>query len=234
MARILRSAHLSGDKKSARLELVEAHLDKARAECKLYNDQIGQCKEENTDVNAPSTMHYSFDHTQQVHFPNNRSNLDRHIYFLKVRPGQCQLFGIACEPIGVQANYSIDEGETIGKCANATISILHHFQEEHTMQEANLLLHADNCVGQNKNNAPIHYFMWLVATERCQSVQLFFMLPGCTQFFTDYHFEIVKKAYCQTRYCIKYSKSGRKFIYMWSQQGSIDSKCRWHHSSELL
>ena len=31
MSRILRSAHLSEDEKSARLQLAEAHLDKARA-----------------------------------------------------------------------------------------------------------------------------------------------------------------------------------------------------------
>ena len=141
-------------------------------------------------------MHYSFDYAQQVHFPNNPQQPGP-AYFLTAR--KCQLFGVTCEPTGVQINYLIDESETIGKGANATISLLHHFLEVHGLKEASLLLHADNCVGQNKNNALIHYLMWLVATGRYLSVQLSFMLAGHTKLAPDCYFGLIKKAYCRTR-----------------------------------
>ena len=176
--------------------MAEAHLDKARAEHKLYNEQITKCKEEITEGCAPSIMHYSFDYAEQVHFLNNPLQTGP-AYCLTAR--KCQPFEVACKPTRVQVNYLIDESESIGKGANATISLLHHFLEEHGIQEANLFLHADNCVGQNKNNALVHYLMWLIATERRQSVQLSFLLAGHTKFAPDRHFGLVEKAYRRTR-----------------------------------
>ena len=96
-------------------------------------------------------------------------------------------------------NYLIDEAEVIGKGANATISLLHHFLEVHGMKVPHLLLHADNCIGQNKNNAFIHYMMWRVATGRNQSIQLSFMLAGHIKFAPDRHFGLIKKLYRRTR-----------------------------------
>ena len=63
----------------------------------------------------------------------------------------------------------------------------------------NLLLHADNCIGQNKNNAFIQYLMWRVASGRHKSVQLSFMLAGHPKFAPDRHFGLIKKAYRRTR-----------------------------------
>ena len=39
-----------------------------------------------------------------------------------------------------------------GEGANTIISRAHHYLANHGLGEANLFLHADNCVGQNKNN----------------------------------------------------------------------------------
>ena len=147
MAQILRSAHLSADEKSSRLHVAEAHLEMARAEQKLYNDQIEQCKEGISEGSTPPKMHYSFDYAQQLHFPNNPQQPGP-AYFLTAR--KCQLFGVACEPLGTQVNYIFDESEAVGKGANATISLMHHFLEVHGMKVANLLLHADNCIGQKR------------------------------------------------------------------------------------
>ena len=49
-------------------------------------------------------------------------------------------------------NYLIDEDDDPGKRANATVSMLDHFLINHGIYETHLSLHADNCVGQNKNN----------------------------------------------------------------------------------
>ena len=196
MTQIVRSAHLSEDEKSARLQQAEAHLEMARTERSFYNEQIRECKEGMTEDTTPLQMHYSFDYAQQVHFPNNPQQPGP-AYFLTAR--KCQLFGVACEPLGTQVTYLIDEGETVGKGANATISLLHHYLDNHGIREVNLLLHADNCIGQNKNNAFIQYLMWRVASGRHKSVQLSFMLAGHTKFAPDRHFGLIKKAYRRTR-----------------------------------
>ena len=47
------------------------------------------------------------------------------------------------------------------------------------------MLRADNCIGQNKNNAFIQYLMWRVAFVRHKSVQLSFLLAGHTKFTPD-------------------------------------------------
>ena len=119
---IMRSAHLTEDKTSERLVKAEQHLHVAKTECQWYNRQIEECKlEDNT-----TTMHFSFDYAQQLHYPSNLQQPGP-LYFLT--PRKCQLFEIACEPQGFQINYLIDEAESIGKGANATISLIHHFLE---------------------------------------------------------------------------------------------------------
>ena len=96
------------------------------------------------------TVHYSFDFAQQVHYP-----ADPHqpgpIYFLT--PRKCGIFGVRCE---AQINYLIDKAVDIGKGANTVVSLIHHFFDTHSLGEKHVHLHADNCVGQNKNNTMIH------------------------------------------------------------------------------
>ena len=53
-------------------------------------------------------------------------------------------------------NYLIDEAVDTGKGGNTVVSMLHHFLETHTLIVRNIHLHADNCVGQNKNNTVMH------------------------------------------------------------------------------
>ena len=96
------------------------------------------------------TVHYSFDFAQQVHYPSNPLQPGP-IYFLT--PRKCAIFGVCCEGIPRQVNYLIDD---VGKGANTVVSMLHHFFEHHSLGERHVHLHADNCVGQNKNNIVIH------------------------------------------------------------------------------
>ena len=51
-----------------------------------------------------------------------------------------------------QVNYLIDEAVETGKGGNTVVSMLHHFLATHGLGERCVHLHADNCVGQNKNN----------------------------------------------------------------------------------
>ncbi len=98
------------------------------------------------------TVHYAFDFAQQVHYPCN-PHQPGPIYFLT--PRKCGIFGICCEAIPRQINYLIDEAVDIGKGANTVVS-LHHFLGTHSLGEKHVHLHADNCVGQNKNNTMMH------------------------------------------------------------------------------
>ena len=63
---------------------------------------------------------------------------------------------MCCESIPRQINYLIDEAVDVGKGANTVVSMLHHFFETHGLGEQHVHLHADNCVGQNKNDTMIH------------------------------------------------------------------------------
>ena len=98
-------------------------------------------------------MHYSYDYAQQVHYPSNPQQPGP-IYFKT--PRKCGIFGICCESLPHQINYFIDESVATGKGANAMISYVHDFLENHGAGETNFHLHADNCGGQNKNN----YVLW--------------------------------------------------------------------------
>ena len=71
ITKISRSAHLSIQENSQRLQAAEAHLNLARTERQNYNQQIEAAKETYIPGQRPSVMHYSFDYAQQVHFPNN-------------------------------------------------------------------------------------------------------------------------------------------------------------------
>ena len=54
-----------------------------------------------------------------------------------------------------QVNFLIDEAFDTGKGANAVISMLHYYLENHGLNATVLHFNEDNCTGQNKNNAVI-------------------------------------------------------------------------------
>ena len=95
-------------------------------------------------------------------------------------------------------NYLIDEDDDPGKRANATVSMLDHFLINHGIYETHLSLHADNCVGQNKNNILLHYLLWQVMTGLNDTVTLSFMLVGHTKFAPDRFFGLIKRKYRRT------------------------------------
>ena len=60
----------------------------------------------------PSVVHYSFDMTQQVHYPSDPVQPGP-IYFQT--PRKCGIFGVCCEAIPRQIKYLIDEVSDTGK-----------------------------------------------------------------------------------------------------------------------
>ena len=138
----------------------------------------------------PIKAHYPFDMAQQVFYPYDPQQAGP-MYFLT--PRKCAIYGVCCEAIPRQVNYLIDESVDTGKGANAIISMLHHFFEVHGLGEQDVHLHADNCGGQNKNNAMVGYLLWRVLTELHKNITLSFMITGHMKFLPDWCFGLLKK-----------------------------------------
>ena len=134
---------------------------------------------------CPISAHYSFDMAQQVHYPSDPQQPGPS-YFLT--PRKCGLFGICNEALPRQVNFLIEESCDTGKGTNNLISKLHYFFGNHGMGEVDAYLHADNCTGQNKNNAMIHYLAWRVMSGLHKNITLSFLVVGHTKFAPDWCF----------------------------------------------
>jgi hypothetical protein len=177
------------------------HLIEAKKERDYYRASIQISKESyDSDGTANlvqgSVMHYSWDFAQQLQFPYEDHQVGP-IYFKS--PRTAQLFGICCEAIPQQVNYLIDEADFPGKGADTVISLLDHFFDNYGLEEEHVLLTADNCVGQNKNNAVIQYLMYRVIAGKHKSITLSFMLVGHTKFSPDGYFGLIKKRYRRSK-----------------------------------
>ena len=83
--------------------------------------------------------------------------------------------------------------------AKLLISQLEFFFNNHGFGEKHVFLHADNCCGQNKNNAMIQYTAWMVLTNRQSSITLSFLVVGHTKFSPDWCFGLFKSSYRRTK-----------------------------------
>lgn len=174
-------------------ELYNKACDDAKRSFKALEDSV-DIDERHDPCSLDTTMHYSFDFAQQVHYPSNPMQPGP-IYFKT--PRKCAIFGIMCEAIPQQVNYLIDEASDVGKGANTTISYVHHFFEHHGLGETSVHLHADNCSGQNKNNYFVWYLAWRTILQLHLSVRYSFLIAGHTKFAPDRCFGIIKKLYKQ-------------------------------------
>ncbi len=147
-------------------------------------------------LNKPNSRnimaHYSWDFAQQLHYPFEEQQVGP--IFFKT-PKKVQLFGICCEGIPRQYNYLINEEYSPEKNANTVISLLDHFFTNHSLGEKWVHLTADNCVGQNKNNALIQYLMYRVLVGLHDKIGLSFLIVGHTKFSPDAYFGLIKRYY---------------------------------------
>ncbi len=184
------------------LEKAKEHLLAARKERDHYRHSLEIAKQsleanQGADAKAvPETMHYSWDFAQQLQYPYEDHQVGP-IYFKS--PRTAQLFGVCCEAIPRQVNYLIDEADFPGKGADTVISILDHFFSNYSLGERNLLLTADNCVGQNKNNAVLNYLIYRTIKQAHQRIDWSFMLVGHTKFSPDAYFGLLKKRYRRSK-----------------------------------
>ena len=100
---------------------------------------------------------------------------------------------MCCESLPRQINYLIDESVATGKGANATISFLHDFFQNHGAGETIAHLHADNCGGQNKNSYVLWYLCWRIIHKLHEQVNYSFLVAGHTKFSPDWCFGLLKQ-----------------------------------------
>ena len=117
---ISKSVNMRLSVKSLQLRQAQEHLDRAHRERSHYNSQ---CKLDDSASN-PTIMHYSYDYAPNIRYPYTPQQSGPE-YFKTAH--YCGIFGVACEPRSFQVNYLINEAQEVGKGANATLSILHHF-----------------------------------------------------------------------------------------------------------
>lgn len=186
-------ANATEEEKAAVLKKAQDHLDAARTQRDYYNEQRTLAQTQQT-VEVDGVEHnfnvLSFDFAEQVHIPSSARQVGS-AYFRTAR--KCGAFGIFDERTNTQSNYLINEADSIGKGPDTVLSMLHHYLETHNAPV--LVLFADNCVGQNKNNAMLNYLQWRVDIGRNVRIELNFMIPGHTKFSPDRGFGIWKKRY---------------------------------------
>ena len=184
---IMRAA--TDEQKAVALQDLNEHLTLAYANRDLYNDCIQRAK--NGDC-----RHLIFDFAEQLSIPTTTRQVGP-MYFKIGR--RFQLFGV-CDTVGpLQTNYLYDENETIGEDSrqshgpNSVLSMFDHFLQERN--HPHLILHADNCCGQNKNKTVLAYLAWRMLTNKNQSIVLHFMPPGHTRSLVDGGFGLIKMKY---------------------------------------
>ncbi|KAK3793456.1 hypothetical protein RRG08_061423 [Elysia crispata] len=199
-----RSVNLPIEKKSEAAKEMLSHLEDATKERSLYNSVLEEVRRNLPDslqlsphenCSFQGKAHYSFDFAQQVHYPSNPQQPGP--IFFKT-PRKCGLFGVSCEGLKKQVNFLLDESWDYGKGANTVISMLHYFFEHYGLGETEVHLHADNCCGQNKNNAMIQYLLWRVLTGKHKKITLSFLLAGHTKFSCDWGFGLIKCKFRKT------------------------------------
>ena len=202
---IYRSANLPDEEKSAIVRKQERHLLDAERERSLYKNLCDESKESIAPIlpaldfntvrascSFKGKMHYSFDYAQQVHLPSYP--MQPGPIYIKV-PRKVGIFGVCCEALPKQVNFLIDEAGSMGKGANATISYLHYFFENHGIGETDVHLNADNCCGQNKNSYFLWYLAWRVIVGLHQSCIYSFLIVGHTKFACDWCFGLLKQSF---------------------------------------
>ena len=126
-----------------------------------------------------------------MHYP---SNPQPGLLFFKI-PRECGIiFGVCSEGRNTQVNYLIQESQSCGKGANSIVSMVHHCLCNFSHAEE-LCLHADNCVGQNKNNTMVWYIAWRVIINWSKACKLSLMIPGHTRFSPDRFFGLIKRRF---------------------------------------
>ena len=172
---------------SATIELTTAfqlHLQQAKLARLDYNN----------DHTRPGFTHISFDFSQNLSLPQLHDQ-PSDLYFLSLL--NVNLFGIHNETYHRQMNYVYREDQGKKASNNVATLLLDYIYCLPKEQRINLILHADNCVGQNKNNTIIKLLSWMCLLGKCNIIEFKFMMKGHTKFSPDSGFKHIKKKFAR-------------------------------------
>lgn len=173
------------------MENLTSHMDTANTEREYYKTAIA-----NSAADDATFSHHTFDFAQQLELPTHTREVGPLYFKVKYR---VQLHGIVEESQHQQWNFLYGEHQTIGldgKKAhgpNSVLSMLHYYLAKNTSVKCRLHLHADNCVGQNKNKTVLAYLAWRCAVGLSDEVTLSFMRVGHTRCAVDGYFGLIKQ-----------------------------------------
>uniref|UniRef100_A0A1X7T0K5 DUF7869 domain-containing protein n=1 Tax=Amphimedon queenslandica TaxID=400682 RepID=A0A1X7T0K5_AMPQE len=194
---IIRSANMQSDERIT--EAMQKALDHRRLvkkEREYYKDVLKEAQlllkglytdaanNYNPPLTRPHAMlnivaHYSFDYAQQVHYPSSPLQAGP-IYFLT--PRKCGIFGVCCEAIPQQVNFSIDESFDTGKGANPVISMSVSISMLTTAQGKIKIIQLFNT-------------SYGVMTGLNASISISFLPVGHTKFSPDWCFGLLKQKF---------------------------------------
>jgi hypothetical protein len=103
------------------------------------------------------------------------------------------LFGLHCSPLGKNYNFIYSERKG-GKGSNEVATMVRQFINKHGGEWSKVLIvYADNCGGQNKNNVVLKFLLSLAHTGRFEEVRYHFLVKGHTKNACDRGFGWVRK-----------------------------------------
>lgn len=194
--KIIRNSNCSDVAKSQAIAEAQLHLLRAQRQRENYNKWRKLVRENDTieiDGIKRKVAVLSFDYAEQVHYPSSARAVGS-TYFKTAR--KCGIFGVHDEKTGIQRNYLIDEADDIGKGPNSVVSMLYQYFS--TINAEVIILFADNCAAQNKNNTISQYLSWCVLSKLNVRIEFNFLLAGHTKFAPDRNFGILKYAYSRS------------------------------------
>lgn len=98
-------------------------------------------------------------------------------------------------------NHVIPESVLTGKGPNAICSMIHHYLDTYSPGESVLYIHADHCVGQNKNNVMMQYLCWRVLAGLHKVIKIMFLSVGHTKFAPNAGFGVLKSKFRRSLVC---------------------------------
>lgn len=215
----LKKYSLTDIRRNALKEKYDRHINEAQKEFLNYKSVMEEAKKSDHTI----LRHFVFDFTEKVLLPKilNQPGQLHFITGLKV-----DINGVYSSNTGRADLYGLIEGHwPSNKTANTVLSMLHHTIERRTSCDnvnshgKKLVLHADNCTGQNKNKYVLFYIIWRALMGFEDEVQLCFLIVGHTKNVCDGFFGHVK------RNCLKNDIYTPKAMMDVIQNSSVNTDC---------
>lgn len=190
----LKNAIASNSDDIAREDLrqtLEKHLKDARTETDFLKIHRSKSKMQSAEY-----VHVIVDFAEKVLLPSLLRQTGQ-LHFITGLKND--LFGVSCANINTNYIFSLAEGhwpggKTANEVASMLLCTLIMIKEEMTStMPKKLMVHCDNCAGQNKNRFMLWFCSWLVASNLFNEVQLNFLVAGHTKNECDGAFGCIKR-----------------------------------------